>query len=149
MPLIYYASENVGEAFSPGENTVPSVGGIYRGTGTGFSVAGLIGQMIERWMPFTESIVSRFLGPRAPTAPFDSPFDMARGESEQRPGTFPSGQRPFPYPYEIGAVSGFCPMLDQYSIAWAWAKQPSGPGVLTPIPIPWQTTYPNLQKVTG
>jgi hypothetical protein len=41
------------------------------------------------------------------------------------------------------------PMLDQYSLAWAWGKNPSGPGVLTPIPLAWQASYPSLRKVTG
>lgn len=110
---------------------------------------GVFGAILENWLPFSAWIYDRFIGPRRPIAPWQSPYDLGQGDAIQRQGPFPSGQRPFPYPYEIGAVSGFMPMLDAYSMSWSWGKTPSGPGVLTPIPIPWQASYPNLQKVTG
>ena len=152
MTALYtYAGENVGTSFSPGSSTTPKVSGPWWcNTATTMQKAcQALYSSIERWMPFTESIQSRFVGPRPITQPFQSPSDFGIGENITRYGSFPSGARAFPYPYEIGAVSGFMPMLDQYSMAWAWGKTPSGPGVLTPIPIPWQTTYPNLRKVTG
>lgn len=110
---------------------------------------GAFGAVLENWLPFSAWIMDRFIGPRPQAQSWMSPYDLGQGPAIQRQGTFPSASRPFPYPYEIGAVSGFMPMLDQYSMAWAWAKTPSGPGVLTPIPLPWQASYPNLQKVTG
>jgi hypothetical protein len=103
----------------------------------------------ETWLPFTAGIIARFIGPRRPTANWQSPFDLDAGERITRFGSFPSGERPFPYPYMIGAIAGFMPMLDQFSLSTAWGKTPSGPGVNTPIPIPWATTYPDLMKVTG
>jgi hypothetical protein len=110
----------------------------------------LLDLVFENWVPFTAWLMSRFIGPRAPAQPWESPVDLwPAGEVITRYGTFPSGSRPFPYPYMIGAVSGFMPMLDQYSMAMAWAKNPSGPGVLTPVPIPWDAQYPQLPKVTG
>lgn len=109
----------------------------------------LLNIVYENWIPFTAWIMSRFIGPRAPTAVWQSPFDVDGSERITRFGSFPSQDRPFPYPYMVGAVSNFMPMLDQMSMQWAWGKTPSGPGVATPVPVPWQTTYPNLPKVTG
>lgn len=141
---------------TPGRSAVPPTGQPGIGPGPRFTdreevVArpGVFGAVMNRWMPFTEWVTQRFIGPRKATAAWQSPYDVGEGETIQRQGPFPSAERPFPYPYEIGAVSGFMPMLDQYSMAWAWGKTPSGPGVLTPIPIAWQASYPNLQKVTG
>jgi hypothetical protein len=111
---------------------------------------GLLDLIFENWLPFTAWLTSRFIGPRAPAQPWQSPVDLwPAGEVITRAGPFPSGSRPFPYPYMIGSVSGFMPMLDQYSMAWAYGKTPSGPGVLTPVPIPWDAQYPNLPKVSG
>lgn len=105
--------------------------------------------VFENWMPFTAWLMSRFIGPRPSPLPWESPDDLDAGERITRFGSFPSAIRPFPYPYMVGAVSGFMPVLDQYSMQWAWGKTPSGPGVSTPIPIPWDTTYPTLPKVSG
>jgi len=109
----------------------------------------LAGLVFENWLPFTWQLIQRVIAPRPPTYPWESPFDLDAGERITRFGTFPSSERPFPYPWMVGAVAGNCPLLDQYSLAWAWGKTPSGPGVLTPIPVPWDTTYPTLTKVTG
>lgn len=109
----------------------------------------LHGFIQETWVPFTAAVRSRFLAPRARTAPWQSPDDLDAGERITRGGSFPVAERPFPWPYQIGAVSAFLPMQDQYSMAWAYGRNPSGPGVLTPTPIPWDTTYPNATKVTG
>jgi hypothetical protein len=99
---------------------------------------GVLGAILEAWLPFTWTVMSRFIGPRRPTKPFESMFDLDGAERITRFGDNPSAGRAFPYPYEIGAVSGFMPMLDQFSMQWAWGKTPSGPGVLTPIPLAWQ-----------
>jgi hypothetical protein len=105
--------------------------------------------VFETWLPFTAAIFSRFIGPRAPTANWQSPYDLDASERITRFGDYPSAERPFPYPYMVGAVSNMMPMLDTLSLSWAWGKTPSGPSVGTPIPLAWQTTYPNLPKVTG
>jgi hypothetical protein len=111
---------------------------------------GLLDLIFENWMPFTAWLTSRFIKPQPPENPWESPISFyGAGENITRMGPFPSGSRPFPYPYMVGAISGFMPMLDQYSMAWAWGKTPSGPGVLTPVPIPWDAQYPSLPKVTG
>lgn len=147
-----YAGQNVGGPTVAGKARVPSANGPWRGqTQVRMQKVreGIFGMVLEAWLPFTSAIYSRFLGPRPITQPFESPVDVGIGETITRYGSMPSGSRPFPYPYMIGAVSNFMPMMDQYSMAWAWGKTPSGPGVLTPIPIPWQVTYPTLSKVTG
>lgn len=134
------ASQAVGSSFSPGSAAAqPNERVRVR----------LLDLVYENWMPFTAWIVSRFIAPRASTAIWQSPFDLDAGERITRFGSFPSSERPFPYPYMIGAVSGMMPMLDQYSMDWAWGKTPSGPGVTTPISIPWAITYPGLSKVSG
>lgn len=149
---IVFASTQIGTSFSPGPNKTPAVNGPWRKQTDNAMQrvrAAIFGAAMENWMPFTAWVWSRLIPPRPPTKSFESTFDLDGGERIQRQGTYPSGERPFPYPYEIGMVSGLMPMLDQYSMQWAWGKTPSGPGVLTPIPIPWQTSYPNLRKVTG
>lgn len=141
---------------NPGQNMVQPAGNGATGTerveterAMLISNESRIGAFLMNWVPFTAWIMSRFIGPRPPTAAWQSPFDIGGGERITRQGPFPVNERPFPYPYEIGAVSGLMPMLDQYSLAWAWGKNPSGPGVLTPIPLAWQASYPSLRKVTG
>ena len=152
-----YATDNPGVGDIPGADVVPGVGiqgvgRIRRNTAWQMLRAArggmFFGLQFENWLPFTASIVSRFIGPRRPTAAWQSPYGFP-GEDITRFGPMPSSDRPFPYPYEIGAVTGFMPMLDQYSMQWAWARNPSGPGVLTPIPIAWQASYPDWQKVSG
>jgi len=135
-----YATQWPGQSFGPGS------AGSQPNERTRMSLLDLV---YENWLPFTAWITSRFIRPRVPTAPWQSPFDLDNSERITRFGSFPSSERPFPYPYMIGAVSGFMPMLDQYSMQWAWGKTPSGPGVATPIPVPWMITYPDLMKVTG
>lgn len=108
-----------------------------------------LAHIVETWRPFTASIVNRFIGPRRPATSFASPYDVATGEDETRFGGWPSAQRPFPAPYRVGAVSGFMPMLDQWSMAFAWAATPSGPSIGTPPIIPFQQVYPDLPKQTG
>lgn len=110
---------------------------------------GVFGLVMENWLPFTTWLTNRFIGPPPARPAWQSQVWMGDGEDITRFGDNPSRDRAFPYPYEIGAVSGFMPMLDQYSMAWAWGKTPSGPGVLTPVSIPDQASYPNWQKVTG
>jgi hypothetical protein len=149
-----YASEQVGSPTAPGSSQHgPAFPAGRQQTRTGNGMIRvremLAAYVFENWVPFTTAIRNRFQGPRAATQPWESPFDLSPSERITRFGTFPSGERPFPYPYEIGAVSGFMPMLDQYSMAWAIAKTPSGPGVLTPIPVPWDILYPSLAKVQG
>lgn len=154
--LSVYATPWPAAGGNPGQARVPavalqSVGATKRNTRDQMLIAEPSGvaTFLENWLPFTWAIVNRFITPRPPTAPWQSPLDVDASERIQRWGTFPSSARPFPYPYEIGAVSGLLPMLDQYSMAWAWARNPSGPGVMTPVPVPFQASYPNLQKVTG
>ncbi len=110
---------------------------------------GLLNLIIENWLPFTANFFGRFIGPRAPTAPWQSPFDLDVGERITRYGSYPSADRPFPYPAMIGALDGNAPLLDQYSLAWSWGKAPSGPGIGTPVSVPFQASYPDLPKVTG
>jgi hypothetical protein len=110
---------------------------------------GLLNLVLENWLPFTAAFVGRFLGPRAPTAAWQSPFDLDAGERITRYGTFPSADRPFPYPMMIGAVDGNAPLLDQYSLAWSYGKTPSGPSIGTPVSVPFQASYPDWTKVTG
>ena len=109
----------------------------------------LLGFVHSVWVPFTSAVTSRFIGPRPSAAPWQSPYDVGLGEQITRGGPFPSPERPFPYPYQVGAVSGFWPMQDRYSMAWAYARNNSGPGVQTPIPVGWDITYPDLSKVSG
>jgi hypothetical protein len=137
-----YADWRVGSAGMPGSSGASPPGAVP-------PLRALFGMIYENWLPFTAFIASRFLGPRAPTTDWDSPFDVSRGESAQRFGDNPSAGRAFPYPWMTGTVSGFMPMLDQYSAQWAWGKTPSGPGVLTPVPVPWDAQYPQLPKVSG
>lgn len=147
-----YATEWPAIGESVGRDRVPEVGGPWRrNTANAMQKVreGVRGFVQEGWVPFTSAIYSRFIGPRPAAAGWQSAMDLDSGLRITRFGSYPSSERPFPYPYEIGAVSGFMPMLDQYSIQWAWARPPSGPGVLTPIPAAWQITYPQLQKVTG
>lgn len=133
---------------SPGDSFAPGSSGEQRTEVV--RIRTLLDLVYENWIPFTAWITSRFIRPQAPQNAWESPVSFyGAGESITRYGTFPSDIRPFPYPYMIGAVSGFMPMLDQYSMQWAWAKNPSGPGVLTPVPIPWDAQYPMLPKVTG
>jgi len=105
--------------------------------------------IFENWLPFTWRIVSRFIGPRAPTQAWQSPYDVDASERITRFGGWPQADHIYPYPYVIGAVSGFCALQDEASLTWSWGKTPNGPSVGTPIPIAWQTSYPNLPKVTG
>ncbi len=137
-----YASQWPGE---PGLPSAPDKRRDPRVRGGWHSLA----QMVETWRPFTWNIVSRFIGPRQPTANFQSPYDVSTGEDITRFGPWPSSARPFPWPYEIGCVSGFMPMLDQYSLSFAWGPTPSGPSIGTPPIIPFQQAYPDLPKVTG
>ena len=115
----------------------------------GFIAAMVEKIMAENWLPFTWPLMGRYITPRAPTASWQSPFDLDASERITRFGSWPSSQREFPYPWTTGAVDGFMPMLDAYSMAFAWAETPFGPGVLTPVPQPWAITYPGLQKQTG
>lgn len=137
---IDYAATRIGSPTIPGSSVYPATERVR---------VSLLDLVWENWLPFTWTIVSRFIKPRPPTEPWQSPFDVDGSERITREGSFPSSSRPFPYPYMIGAVSGNMPMLDQWSMAWAWGKTPSGPGVLTPTPVPWDASYPNLPKVTG
>lgn len=135
-----YASSMVGGSFAPGSAAAQPNERVR---------VSLLDLVYENWIPFTAWITARFIGPRKPTASFQSPFDLDSGERITRQGPFPSNERPFPYPYMIGAVSNFMPMQDQYSLDWAWGKNPFGPGVNTPVSIPWAITYPTLAKVSG
>lgn len=152
LPVVY-ASQNVGSATMPHGS---------RGGGIGYRIEtetnhlmvkvreSLYGYVQENWLSWLwDAFGYRWMGPQRRPEPFASPEDFDVGEHITRFGDYPSAQRPFPYPYEIGAVSGFMPFLDQYSMAWAWGKNPSGPGVATPIPIPWMIAYPTMPKVTG
>jgi hypothetical protein len=103
---------------------------------------------LSNWLPFTWGSMARFVPPRAPTVPFGSPYDLTVA-GITRFGSFPSSERPFPYPWMTGAVSGFCPLMDDYSRDFSWSKQAFGPSVGTPMQIPWQITYPTMQKQTG
>lgn len=137
-----YASQSVGSSFAPGSSGNQNVERV--------RIRTILDIVYENWVPFTSWLMSRFIGPQTPRNAWESPVSFyGAGESITRFGSFPSAQRPFPYPYMVGAVSGFMPMLDQYSMQWAWARNPSGPGVLTPVPIPWDAQYPQLPKVTG
>lgn len=136
-----YASQAVGSPTIPGSSTQQPTERV--------RVVDIIRVVFENWLPFTASIFSgRYIPPRKPTYAWESPFGFT-GEQNQRWGDFPSSIRPFPQPPLYGAVSGFMPMQDQYSLDWAYGKTPSGPGVATPIPLAWQISYPTLQKVTG
>lgn len=132
----------------PGAPTLPGSSGAPFGERAN-PLAGLLGFVQANWVPFTSRMLSRFIAPRPPAQPWESPYDVSAGEAVTRFGDFPSSDRPFPYPWMTGTVGGFMPMLDQYSRAFAWAKTPSGPGVLTPVPIPWDAQYPNNPKVSG
>jgi hypothetical protein len=111
------------------------------------SIGGLV---VENWLAFVWQIMgARALVPRKPVKPFESPFDVDAGERITRFGDFPSSERPYPHPYMIGAVSGLLPLQDQYSRAWAFGRTPSGPGVGTPIPVPFDAQYPTLPKRAG
>jgi hypothetical protein len=137
-----------GGAVAPGSSTMPGSSGHNRTERV--RIRTLLDLVYENWIPFTTWLTSRFIGPQQPANPWESPVSFhGAGEVITRMGPYPSGERPFPYPYMIGAVSGFMPMLDQWSMAWAWGKTPSGPGVLTPVPIPWDAQYPQLPKVSG
>lgn len=156
IPEIFgrYASEDIGSPGIPGNsyaagNIGVGVASMPTGSATERVRGWLFRNVFETWMPFTAAIVSRFMPPRAPTRPFESLFDLDAGERETRQGPFPLPDRPFPYPYAIGSVGGFMPMLDAFSLAWAWGKTPSGPSIGTPVPIPWDAQYPTMPKVSG
>lgn len=147
-----YASEWVGNAFAPGWGQQPDPRGMSeRHTRTRMLKVreSLYGFVQDVWVPWTTVVWNRYIGPRAPTHDWESPYDLVAAERITRFGDFPSGARLFPYPYEIGAVSGMMPMLDQYSMSWGYARNSFGPGVMTPIPIPWAVAYPDFQKTTG
>lgn len=149
-----YATEDIGTPDIPGNSYASGNFGAGlpvapTGTVTERVRGWLFTHVYETWMPYTSRIINRFMPPRKATVYFESQYDLDAGERETRQGPFPLPQRPFPYPYAIGDVSGFMPMLDAYSLAWAWAKTPSGPGVSTPIPVPWDAQYPGMPKVSG
>lgn len=75
------------------------------------------------------------------------PGDYDGGERITRPRVADNGI--YPYPYIIGCVSGFMPMQDTLSEAWAWGKPGFGPGYQTPVSQPIQQQFPTLPKVTG
>ncbi len=138
-----------------------SSGGGGRASGTGnltqTATAGLMTRVQEfitnwqfsNWLPFTWPTMARFTPPAPRATAFESPYDLDAGEHITRFGTFPSAERPFPYPWMCGAVSGFAPLMDDYSRSFSWSKQAFGPSVGTMMTVPWQITYPELQKQTG
>jgi hypothetical protein len=103
---------------------------------------------------YIRSVFATMLGdwftPRKPSSARGIPFD-ATGQSYDRHGTFPVETRPFPYPWTTGAVSGFMPMMDQFSMSYSYARPGYGPGyggTATPSGLN-QITYPMLAKVSG
>lgn len=148
-----YASENVSAA---------NMGGSARASGVGNNTQTVTATMMARvgemlrgfaqgsWVPWTSRDQgSRFLPPEPRLLAFESPYDLDAGERITRFGSFPAIDRPFPFPWMTGAVSGFLPLQDVYSRQWSWGKQAFGPSEGTPMQVPWQITYPGLQKVTG
>lgn len=141
----------VGTPEIPGKSQQPATGyGQERGSFHRLMVRlGVPNETLERWMPFTSAVTNRFEAPRAPSAPWQSPYDVDPSVRNLRFGDFPSAMRPFPWPYMIANIQNHMPMLDQLSMQWAWGKTPSGPGVLTPITVPTKAVYPQLPKVSG
>lgn len=158
---VVYASENVsnpalggpGGQSSGGSGRASAVGTLCQTVTAGMMAK--VGEMLRgfaqgSWLPWTAADQgSRYLGPEPRLAPYESPYDLDAGEHITRFGAFPAIDRPFPYPWTTGAVSGFLPLQDVYSRQWSWGKQAFGPSVGTPMQVPWQITYPGLQKVTG
>lgn len=153
--LAVYASESPSGTAVPGVAAVPAAG-----QWDTPSRADTAGHMVEArpaaipggqesWAPWTSAIWNRWLPPRPPRRPWESPLEFDTAEKITRQGTFPSHIRPFPYPPSIGAISGFWELQDVYSRAWAYARNAYGPGTDGVLQRPPQITYPTLQKRTG
>lgn len=97
---------------------------------------------LENWLPWL-----RRGNPFIPRSGPWQPGDYDGGERITRERVAFNGV--FPYPWMTGTVSGFMPMLDNYSMAWAYARPAFGPGVQTPIPVPFDQQFPQLTKVSG
>lgn len=83
-----------------------------------------------------------------PGSDYQSP-DLNGSLAYTRQPQVPSNTFPRPWPYIIGAVAGFMPMMDALSQSFMIGKTPSGPNVLTPPSMPPQAQFPQLPKVTG
>lgn len=127
---------------------VPGIGGgpHHQADGPGYAQPSAARRVLENWMTALTAF-GRTMAPRAAAPGFLAGDYTA--QDYNRTGPFPSALRPFPYPYVIGAVAGFMPLQDLFSLQTAWGKTPFGPGVNTPIPAAWQISYPQLPKVTG
>jgi hypothetical protein len=96
----------------------------------------------ENWQPWNRQ--------GQPWVPRVGPYNSMDLDGAERTVKTWSGNRGvFPYPYIVGNVSGFLPMLDVFSRAFAFGKPPSGPGSGgTPIPAPFDQQFWTMPKVT-